>query len=471
MATGYSTLSAFSDARAKIEQSARRKAAQVHDIDGQTRKIIERQATLFRKLASIAIDADFALPDSVKGAMDRRERKIVETKADVTRIKDALSSLKRMREKAVEAMTVAETDLAAVRAEITEKFDADPKVVDVRARKTVHSEALGVLKGKKDRAEDERDDKRGAYEKDIFFAYLRARKFGEEGYSTWLPLFRLWDAQLARATDYLEEKANYDRLLGIPGWVDERIAALGPNGEAIEAEFKTLSERYFGVLGDRTKTVEKLRADVRGVDAEIGQQETAINAANRFLSDSALAEDADMKKIVTDFTEKLSRTGLADLDRLARSTAGTEDDEIVSELRGLAGDLQRLVASADEAKRELVDLEARASRLEEVESAIRRKGWNGSDHKFSNVDPEELAARIWRDAYTSSAIISMLTQAHRDPPQPPSYDYGSSRSSSSSSGSSWNTTKSSSDDNSYSTSGGFGGSSNDDNSYTPTGGF
>lgn len=456
--SGRNAYNAFKDSRATLEREARGRSDDIHRAESRTRAIIERQGLLWTRLSAIHIDAALDLPESVKRSMGKRNERIDETQAEVERVKDRLSALKRKRAEASARHCSTEQLLSDEHAAISARFEADPRVMEARMKIADLNAANGILADKKHRAETELATKRGAYEQDEFFTYLRGKEFGTPRYRSWLPMSRILDARLARKTNYLEENASYERLLAVPGWVDERIAALDPEETRIGQVFSALETEYFGALAGRKSELSERSAELSSVDNDIEAENRAISKANKFLSDAALAEDTEMKRIAADFAAILSRTGFYDLKNLAARTAGTEDDEIVTELQALVDEATTLSRRIEIAKAELYSLERKIKAVEEVESMIRRKGWNDSDHSFRNVDADDLARKLSNDAINTGMVIGMLTSSHVEPRR----DEYSSSSGYGGSGASWGsgTSSSSSSNDTYKTTDSFGGSDN-----------
>ena len=424
MTSGRKTYNSFSDKRAVLERQARSHADTIHTAERRMQSVVQRQGELWKKLAAIHINANLELPPSVRKSMDGRHDKIETQKAEIERIKTNLSSLKRMRSSTAETRATQVAALDAAHHAISVRFEADPRVVELRRRIAGLTQAFAEADDKKKRAVAELAQKRLAYDDDELFGYLRGRGYGTPTYSAWFPLTRVLDAALARATNFLEERTNYDLLVAVPGWVDERIAAISPGQEKAQAEFSEIEREFFGELDEQKKAVAANDGVLRDIDTSITQEDSAIAAANKFLSDAALAEDSELKRIVADFSALLAKKGFYDLKRLATETQDPEDDKIVNELQVLMDELSGLTKSVELEKSELFVLERKVKSFEQVEKHLRTKGWNDSDHSFNGVDASHLSNPLFAmDTFTAAAVIGMLANAHEEPRRS---DYGSS---------------------------------------------
>ncbi|MDW9481698.1 hypothetical protein GOB57_23915 [Sinorhizobium meliloti] len=467
MTSGRKTFNSFSDQRAVLERQARTHADAIHTAERRMQTIVQRQGELWKKLAAIHINTNLELPASVRESMDGRHEKIEATKVQVERIKTNLSSLKRMRSSTARERASIAATLASAHAAISTRFEADARVVELRRRIAGLTQAFSEAADKKERAVAELAHKRVTYEDDELFGYLRRRGFGTPAYSAWFPLMRALDAALARATNFNEEQANYDLLLAVPGWVDERIAALAPGQQKAQAEFSEIERAFFGELDQEKLALAAKDGELRDIDHAIEAEDNFIAIGNKFLSDSALAEDSELKRIVADFSALLSKTGFYDLKRLAGQTQEPEDDKIVVELQSLMDELADLTRAVDAEKSELFVLERKVKSFEQVERHLRSKGWNSSDHRFNGVNADQLSNQLATDTFTPAVVIGMLNNAHD---QPRRNDYGSSNGGSGYAGSGYGGSSRRSDDGpTFTTSDSFGGGGSD--SFTTSDSF
>ncbi|MCS4090100.1 hypothetical protein [Rhizobium sp. BK176] len=465
MTSGTQTLNSFADTRAVLERQARAHADAIHTHERRMQTIVQAQGELWKRMAAIHINANLELPAGVRKSMDGRHDKIEVKKTEVERIKTNLSSLKRMRAATAEQRANLAQGLERDHAVIKNRFEADPRIVDLRRRLASLTHALSEYDDKKQRAAAELAEKRGAYENDELFCYLRRRGYGTSTYSAWFPLTRLLEGALARATNFFEERNNYDLLVAVPDWAEERITALTPSREQADKEFAAIETEFFGELSDQKKALAAKDEELHEIDRSIDGENNAIAVANKFLSDAALAEDSELKRIVADFSAILSKKGFYDLKRLAAETKDPEDDQIVAKLQELMEELATLTKSVEAEKTELFVLERKVKSFEQVESHLRSNGWNGRDHTFNGVNSDTLSNQLSTDAFSAAVVIAMLTNAHEEPRR---HDYGSSYGNSGGSsgygGSSTSDYGSRSDDSpTYSTSDSYGGG---DSGYT-----
>ncbi|MBY3157196.1 hypothetical protein HFO56_33265 [Rhizobium laguerreae] len=464
MTSGTQTLNSFADKRAVLERQARSHADAIHTHERRMQTIVQTQGELWKRMAAIHINANLELPAGVRKSMDGRHDKIEVKKVEVERIKTNLSALKRMRTAAAEQRSNLAQGLERDHAVIATKFEADPRIVDLRRRIAGMAQAFAEADEKKQRAATELAEKRVAYESDELFGYLRRRGYGTPSYTALLPLTRHLDRALAKATNFDEEKANYDLLVAVPDWVDERIAALAPGRKKADAEFAEIEREFFGELGEQKKALASKDEELHDIDRSIEGENNAIAVANKFLSDAALAEDSELKRIVADFSAILSKKGFYDLKRLAAETKDPEDDRIVAELQDLMRELADLTKAVEQEKTELFVLERKVKSFEQVESHLRSNRWNSRDHTFNGVNADQLSNQLSTDSFSAAVVIGMLSNAHEEPRR---HEYGSSYGGSSNGSSSSSTSDYSRTDNTptFSTSDSYGGGSD---TYTTT---
>lgn len=469
MSSGSKTYNSFADKRAVLERQARTHADAIHTTERRMQAIVQRQGELWEQLAAIHINTNLELPPSVRKSMDGRHSKIEAKKAEVERIKTNLSSLKRMRTSSAEDRANHAAKLDTDHAAISARFEADPRVVELRRRIAGLTQSFAEADEKKKRAEAELAQKRVAYEGDELFGYLRSRGYGTPAYAAWFPMTRVLDAALARATNFNEERANYDLLVAVPGWTDERIAALAPSREKADAEFSEIEREFFDELDEQKKVLAVKDGVLRDIDRSIASENDAIAAANKFLSDAALAEDSELKRVVADFSAILAKKGFYDLKRLAAETQDPEDDRIVAELQSLMDELSDLNNAVEAEKSELFVLERKVKSFEQVERHFRSNGWNDGRHSFNGVNADQLSNQLSSDTFTAAIVIGMLSNAHEEPRR---NDYGSSYGGSGYGGSNYGGSGNSnrSDDSpTFTTTDSFGGGGSD--SFTTTDSF
>jgi chromosome segregation ATPase len=459
--SGNKLYSEFGQQKADLERKARAVSQEIITFDGSRRTMLERQNDLWTQLSKMRIATDSALPQATKSAMEDRTKRIEQTEQDIEGFKTALSSMKRERDKVATEVDTLGDILEAEVTEAEKTFEADHRTAVLRDKLTEVKATLSTLVSKRDRADEEVSVKRVAFEEDKFFMYLNRRSFGKPAYKATGLVQRL-DSALAKKINFREEQANYDRLLAIPSWVEERIAPLASEKESLKQQLSALRDEFISKTRDRQNLLDKKKASLSKIEHDIDEVDRKMAQANGFIRDAALAEDAHMDRIASDFAAMLKKVGISKLKSEARLTASTEDDAILSEMEQIDLDFARTQEEVAHAKSQLRVLEERIGSIERVQAKMRRENWNDSDHRFRSVDASHIAYQLAAGSMSENSVLSTLNRSHEDPPRRSS-EFGSS---SSSSGSTWGSSSSSS---SYSTNDSFGGGSS--SSYTTSDSF
>jgi chromosome segregation ATPase len=465
MTSGYDVYRQFGSVRDDIERDRRKITERMSGFQGEADKLLREQSGLFKKFATLHVEADIALPASVEKAMDERKAKVAAKKGEVDERTRLISVAKKQvaifDEKINKLADRITTEEAAIRA----NFMADERVKPLYVALTAASQAHDDMARTLEAAKEELVSKRVAYEKDELFVYLHGRKFGTPAYRTMVPLVRGLDRRLANSFNYQTQAADYDFLVARPGKIEERIASRQPDHEKLQGEYKVLEAEFFDGMKPKHEELEGLKGQRQDAIDMAAEHAQALAVINEFLADAALAQDADLKSIISNFAAMLANEGFqAEMRAMAAKTASTEDDDIVARISAIKSKVNSLDDQIEREKSDLAEHERRLDGLRRIEREIDSNNWNGSGHSFNGINAAMLADSFLRGMLTEAAVIGQLDDAHRDPPRPRPTDSGSfgGGSSSSSSGGfggfdNSSTTSSFGGGSSHTTTGGFGG--------------
>jgi uncharacterized membrane protein YgcG len=471
MTSGYDVYRQFSSIRDDVERDRRNIAEKILGFQSEVDRLLREQSGLFKKFAAFHVSADVALPAAVERALDERKAKVASKKEEVgerTRLIGVSKKQVAIFDEKINALTA---EIESEEAAIRERFMADERVkpiyIDLTAAAQAHDDMDRTLQA----AKEELAEKRAAFEKDELFVYLHKRKFGTADYKGGLlPIIRMLDRRLANSFNYVSQATDYDFLVARPGMIEERIAARKPEHDKLQAQYDVLEAEYFDVTKPKHEQLETLKAQRQEAIDSGKTHAGALASINQFLADAALAEDADLKSIISNFADMLAKPDFqAKMRAMAEQTASTEDDTMVSGIQAIASKVAILDGQIDDEKRNLSAYEHKLDGLRRIESQIDNNNWNATGHTFSGVNVGTLADAFLRGMMTEASVIGQLDDAHRDPPRqrstPSSGGFGGgfgSGSSSSSSGGfggsdSSSTTSSFGGGSSHTTTGGFGG--------------
>ncbi|MDH6657398.1 hypothetical protein ACU8NH_15500 [Rhizobium leguminosarum] len=471
MISGYDVYRQFSSIRDDVERDRRNISEKILGLQGEVDKLLREQSGLFKKLAAFHVSAGVALPATVEQALDERKAKVASKKEEVGERTRLISVSKKQVAILDEKINALTAEIESEEAAIRERFMADERVKPIYVDLAAASQAHGDMNRALQAANEELAEKRLAFEKDELFVYLHKRKFGTPDYKgSLLPITRMLDRRLANSFNYVVQAADYDFLVARPGMIEDRIAARKPEHEKLQAQYDVLEAEYFDVTKPKRDELETLKEQRQQAIDSGKSHADALATINQFLADAALAEDADLKSIISNFADLLAKPDFQSKMRaMAEQTPSTEDDATVSRIQAIASEVATRDSQIDDEKRNLSSCESKLEGLRRIESEIDHNNWHATGHTFSGVNVGTLADAFLRDMMTDASVIGQLNDAHRDPPRPrptpSSGDFGGGFGGSSSSSSSGgfggfddsSTTSSFGGSSSHTTTGGFGG--------------
>jgi uncharacterized membrane protein YgcG len=464
MTSGYDVYRQFGSVRDDIERDRRKITERMSGFQGEVDKLLREQSGLFKQFATFHVQADIALPSSVEKAMDERKAKVASKKEEVDERTRLISVSKKQVAIFDEKINTLADQITAEEAAIRANFMADERVRPLYIALTAAYQAHEDMGRTLEAAKEELASKRGAYETDELFAYLHSRNFGKPTYRALVPFVRGLDRRLANSFNYQAQAADYDFLVARPGKIEERIASRQPDHDKLQGEYKVLEAEFFDGMKPKHEELEGLKGQRQDAIDMAAAHAQALAVINEFLADAAMAQDVDLKEIISNFAAMLAKDGFqAEMRAMAAKTASTEDDDIVARLSAIKSKVNSLDDQIEREKGDLAEHERRLDGLRRIEREIDSNNWNGSGHSFNGINVAMLADAFLRGMMSDAAVIGQLDNAHRDPPRPRPTDsggFGGGASSSSSGGFGGFGGGSS-------TTGSFGGSS----SHTTTGGF
>jgi uncharacterized membrane protein YgcG len=464
MTSGYDVYRQFGSVRDEIERDRRKITERMSGFQGEVDKLLREQSGMFKQFATFHVQADIALPSSVEKAMDERKAKVTSKKEEVDERTRLISVSKKQVAIFDEKINTLADQITAEEAAIRANFMADERVRPLYIALTAAYQAHEDMGRTLEAAKEELASKRGAYETDELFAYLHSRNFGKPTYRALVPFVRGLDRRLANSFNYQAQAADYDFLVARPGKIEERIASRQPDHDKLQGEYKVLEGEFFDGMKPKHEELEGLKGQRQDAIDMAAAHAQALAVINEFLADAAMAQDVDLKEIISNFAAMLAKDGFqAEMRAMAAKTASTEDDDIVARLSAIKSKVNSLDDQIEREKGDLAEHERRLDGLRRIEREIDSNNWNGSGHSFNGINVAMLADAFLRGMMSDAAVIGQLDNAHRDPPRPRPTDsggFGGGGSSSSSGGFGGFGGGSS-------TTGSFGGSS----SHTTTGGF
>ncbi|MGD9802050.1 MAG: hypothetical protein AB7E81_24935 [Hyphomicrobiaceae bacterium] len=281
-----------------------------------------------------------------------------------------------------------------------------------------HAALVATLDKATEKAEQvtrDENEKGLPYRGDPLFMYLWQRKMGTPQYQA-SGVIRALDEWVARLVRYSEARANYALLTEIP-------TRLRAHAEDLRRQVAEAKGAIDAIEAQRTR-------DLAGADliAEIAKERERQTELNQQLEriTSELAETSAQLKLyakgedqsfiaaVAAYASFLEREPLRRLMGDAAATETKEDDQIVEEVRRLAGSLDEIEAANVSRRRRLDQLSERKTELQRLASNFRRQRYDDVGSEFDdNPRADDLLQMLLRGAITAVEYWARMQQQQR----------------------------------------------------------
>lgn len=359
------------------------------------------QATAFRRLAEVRLDA--LASDRVGGQIDRVERVALDLLAEKRRQLAELGDRRKAANAALGARQTERRSLAGRLEEIagritalTEKTrariaaDADWMAADagVRAARATVDRA----EAKTRQAEEDRRAKGAPYEADRLFMYLWAAGWGTSAYRSGF-FVKYFDARVARVCGYDQARPNYAMLCDLPVRLKAHAEGLAEEVAKATAARTAIERRALEADG-----IAALEAEFAAAKAEIdaGNQDIASVQADLTTLDASHAvlvggEDPQLTRALDEVASALAGTDLQTLYADAFATPTPEDEKIVRRIDELAKKVTAAEAEIAQTREAIRQTAERRSQLEYTRDRARTSGWDRPGWTFGS---EEMLGRV-----------------------------------------------------------------------------
>jgi chromosome segregation ATPase len=230
---------------------------------------------------------------------------------------------------------------------------------------------------------EEAEEKLPAYDANKFFSYLLNRKFGTEEYHK-KGLIKNLDSWVSKKVDYAVSKRNYDFLKTMPELMEieikNRQEAFEDLVSKIRKKEKEVADNYglTTVIEEGTALLKK-RDDLIGLIAKINE-EYKNYSSERKESDST--KDSYHQEAIQKLKAFLKGDDISDLKQKAKSTPGSEDDQLVARLEEIDGDVRGFKDKSKGLKKERDALQEKLSALSDMERKYRSNDYESSRSQF-----------------------------------------------------------------------------------------
>jgi hypothetical protein len=239
---------------------------------------------------------------------------------------------------------------------------------------------------------------------------------------------RWLDGRVARLIGFEKARRNYHRLQELPLRLREhadRVGAAADEALAALAE-RDATEREADGLLPLVDAVERARADLVEVDAEIEEGAATIAAVEERLAAFARGEDPLHLQAVALLTEELGGVSLKALAREAIATPLPEDDRVVARLLELERRRETQTVAQAELREAAARHKARTTDLERVRIDFTRRRYDQPGSVFAEgAMIGTLLAQLLDGAMTRDGLWRVLERQRRVAPTRSDPTFGS----------------------------------------------
>ncbi|MEZ6052837.1 MAG: hypothetical protein R3C02_15865 [Planctomycetaceae bacterium] len=401
-------VSVFHDLQAALEK-VRAEAKALHDdwtkIDTQFDELVAERGTAFIDLArhylpdltqqSIA-NTLTQIQGDLRAILDRKERRVAELTGQLERLvverdksSDELAEItSRLNEK------VRQRDL--LQQQVTQTLSENPQFKHLTEQAVASELELHRNEQRVREIMREADEKLPAYEQSRLFQYLYRRGFGTPAYAS-RGLTRRLDRWVGRMIEFQQSRKSYEFLKSTPGLmqaeVERRHAEFDEQMNAIEAfERREADSSGLTVVLDEG---EQLGWQRDGLVKRVDEQKQRCQEVEQELIKLQQSQGQFYEEALTRFRTFLSQTETAVLEHHARKTPEPTDDELVSRVKWLSTEIDRLQPQVVAISSTYRNLEEQASGLDFVLRRYQQSNFDSERSSFENgFDVDEYIDRF-----------------------------------------------------------------------------
>ncbi|MFG9350094.1 hypothetical protein ACEP28_32225 [Pseudomonas aeruginosa] len=274
-------------------------------------------------------------------------------------------------------------------------------------------------RGKYEEIASECTEKLKAFETDRLYRYLRAAKYGTDGYTRG-GLVRALDRWVAGLCNFMQNHQAETTLLAMQA--------------ANESEWSLLTASFDGYKEQLMQLITSARAEA-GVPELVAKQEASESAANAAkarasslqdeLEAFANKSDSYYEAILKALTGQLAGKLPSELRALAAATPDSGDDVLVEQLEDLRQQLTSNQALATRLNRECVEAKDAYERARDLERQLNKPRFKSSDYRYSSgLDLDALLVGYMAGAMSNQQVVREV-DSHRES-VPSSGGYGGS---------------------------------------------
>lgn len=316
-----------------------------------------------------------------------------------------------------------------LKSEVMKELNSNKGYINLSSEARQNGERLAKNQKRLEEFKAEAKEKLPLYDKSKLFTYLLNRKFGSPDYQG-RGIARILDAAVSDVVNYKEMKKNYDFLRSMP--------------ELMKIEFDKRKEESESLI-KKLQNIEKESADRHGLTAVIeagnktGKARENVMAEIARLDDSYKqyaqerkeidnTKDAYHQEAIKKLKSYLKGDDINELKKMARATAGTEDDKLVQRMEEIDLNIRSLKDNSKEAKAKRDEMQNKLNDLKDIQSKYTKKDYESSRSYFDdNFDVNALLTGYMLGRHSSDHCWGQIGE-HQHFRREDSYSYGGGRS-------------------------------------------
>ncbi len=421
--TGQQALRAVEQAALQLRADEAKLQQALRASEEEAARLRSERLGALRDLAAVKLDT--MKREAVVSSLSATERKALQAIAERRlAVEDLAARVDRAREEVGAKQTQRHAILSAITA-LTEKLealqaDAEPKIratTDWLAQKEALDTAESIAQAAEAKASSSEADlagKRGPYEADPLFIYLKDRGFGTPGYRAG-PLTAFLDRKVALLVGFDKARANYAMLTEIP-------VRLREHANRCREGVQTLRDRLVAIeqAGLRQAGSGPLEADLESERKRLAEADEALAKAEAELAraeqdrQTALPAEEDAYRAAVEMIAQADmRQDVQTLYGAAVRTSTPEDDAIVRTVERIDKVLSENEVRQRDLRGRLQSLEIRRQEVEQQRDAIRRQGWDNPLGQYGNDRAlNDVLGSILQGAVQGAVLGSVLKDGY-----------------------------------------------------------
>lgn len=440
MISGHSFHGKLEGAIRQLEELAAEKAQRVDRLrreQSQLRKRVASALTQIARVQALALDADElegydAQTRTLDEGLGARRGEGVKLQASVRRCAAEVAALQDQEATVARELDAANEQWRDLARTVDQDLVRNAEHTALKKAANDAGERHGAAVAKVRAATEEMARKKSGYEQDPLFAYLLRVGYGTPAYKA-SNLVRTIDAWVARLCHFKEDVRDYEALMALPDYLNERAAAMEDAYNRAREQVASSRNQALHAAGgkpvvERIDDLEfklgKIRERLKTAEDDSTQAQSAHLAFSNWEDDAA-------RQLLETIQRTLATETLAQLADRVKRTESIEDDQALREVSVALDELQTCEAHLPPAQRAAQAAEARAVELRGVLSRYREKNYRSSDYDFDWNAERTLREYLETGLRAEDLWAKIAKSASYNPPNRPSR---SSRSSSTSGG-------------------------------------